>query len=282
MKLNFCAASILCLALAMLSGTSMADDDYKQQAVGALGEFIKAWNTGDNAELRKTLNYPAFTLFGPGQLTVAQEPGDFTVPFDRMRKEEKWDHSTFEDYRALYVSPKQVHIACTYRRFNTAGRNYQTGGVFYIMTNNDGHWGMQLRSGMPPGPNDAQAERAARAVIDEFFTAWNNGDNAGTNEVMNFPHAFIIRGGRAAIAPDASGQTTDFDAMRKRENWHHSAYHDLKIVYARSDKVLAYLTFTRHHPDGEKYTTVPVLWVITNQNGHWGIQVRAIPGAIGN
>ena len=42
------------------------------------------------------------------------------------------------------------------------------------------------------------------------------------------------------------------------------------------DKVHFELTFTRWHPDGTRYWTVPALWLVTRQDDRWGIQVRSL------
>ena len=84
----------------------------------------------------------------------------------------------------------------------------------------------------------------------------------------------------SGIATSAIGIETDFEGMREGERWHHREYNSLEFIHAAPDKVIAQLTFTRHHDDGTIYRTVPVLWIITNQDGHWGIQLRAILGAL--
>ena len=262
------------------AAANAAEETPELAALAALNEFIDAWNTADNAELRKALNYPFFTLFRPGQPEIAETPEQFTTDFQLMREQQNWARSTFDESKALTVTEDQVHFATTYSRHNTDGEKYQTGRVLYIVTKQDGHWGMQFRSGMPPGEADAEAETAARAVIDEFFAAWNGADNEAMAKTINFPHAFIIRDGRAAIAKSAIRIGTDFEGMRESEGWHHSEYHGLEFIHAAPDKVIAQLTFTRHDEDGTIYRTVPVLWIITMQDGHWGIQLRAILGAL--
>lgn len=267
----------------LIFGTTMANAEEEtpgQAALSSLDEFINAWNTADNAKLRKTLNYPFFTLFRPGELDIAEEAEQFTTDFQRMREQQNWARSTFDESKVLAIADDQVHIQTTYSRYNSEGKKYQTGHVFYIVTNHDGHWGMQFRSGLPSREADPEAETAARRIIDDFFMAWNGADNEAMLKTMNLPHAFIIRNGRAAIANSAGTMATDFDAMRRREDWHHSKYQDLEFIHAAPDKVIAKLTFTRHHDDDSIYRTVPVLWIITNQNGHWGIQLRAILGAL--
>lgn len=277
MKHVVAAISTLIIGGAMANA---AEEAPEQAALSSLNEFINAWNTADIDELRKTLNYPFLTLFRPGELEITEEAEQFTMDFDRMREQNDWTRSTFDESKVLAVADDQVHVATTYSRYNSEGKKYQTGQVYYIVTKHDGHWGMQFRSGLPSREADKEAKSAARSVIDDFFTAWNGANNEAMLETMNLPHAFIIRNGRAAVAKTPEGIATDFDAMRKREGWHHSKYQDLELIHAAPDKVIAKLTFTRHHEDDSIYATVPVLWIITKQDAHWGIQLRAILGAI--
>lgn len=273
-------ALISCLLVTAATAEFAAEEGTEIDALAALNEFIEAWNMGDNAELRKTLNYPFLTLFRPGQLEISKAPEDFTTNFQRMRDQDNWARSTFDESKVVASADDQVHVEVTYSRHNSKGERYQTGRVYYIVTKQNEHWGMQFRSGIPPGEADSDAERAAHTVIDKFFTAWNGADNEAMHNVINFPHAFIVRDGRAAIADTPQSMVMNFQAMREREGWHKSEYHGLEFIHASADKVIAQLTFTRHHEDGSIYRTVPVLWIITKQDAHWGIQLRAILGAV--
>ena len=272
------ASMALCtLILVLISSGDVWGDDDPAEPLDALNDFISAWNDADNDKLRKTLNYPHLSLFGPGRLIIASEPDNVSTDFQRMRDRENWHHSTFDSHHPVYVTEHQTHFITTYGRYTeTDARPYHTGHVYYIVTNQNGHWGMQLRGGMGSGPKDSNTEAAARKAIDTFFTAWNKADNEAIHRAVNFPHAFLIRDGRTAIARGPDELMTDFDAMREREGWHDSQYHGLEILHAGPAIAYAKLTFTRHHDDGAVYRTVPVLWIITNQDGHWGIQLRAI------
>ena len=149
-----------------------------------------------------------------------------------------------------------------------------------MVTRRGGKRGRQVGRGWPSGEAEVEAETAASGVVEAFFTAWNGADNEGMAKTINFPHAFIIRDGRAAIAKSAIRIGTDFEGMRENEGWHHSEYNSLEFIHAAPDKVIAQLTFTRHHDAGTIYRTVPVLWIITHQDGPWGIQLRGILGAL--
>ncbi len=85
-------------------------------------------------------------------------------------------------------------------------------------------------------------------------------------------------GGGFSVAEDASHRSVrpNFDRMRERENWHVSTFDSLETSIVSANKVHLELVFSRWHPDGTRYWTVPALWVATRVDGHWGIQLRSL------
>jgi hypothetical protein len=125
--------------------------DAATHARTALAEFLDAWNAADLTALRRTLNYPHITLGPAGHVIVARTPAEFQTDFARMREREGWHHSTFDGYTVIAESPTKVHCEVEFSRYHADGTRYGGGRVLYIVTQQDGHWGMQLRSGMPEG-----------------------------------------------------------------------------------------------------------------------------------
>ena len=68
---------------------------------------------------------------------------------------------------------------------------------------------------------------------------------------------------------------TDFDVLRG-SGWDHSTLDLAEAVQVSADKVHFRVVFTRHTADGSPYTTAPGLYVVTNQNGHWGLQLQSV------
>jgi hypothetical protein len=123
----------------------------RESARDALESFLAAWNRADIESVRAELNYPHVTLGPQGQVILAREPSDFLTDFARMREREGWDHSSFDDYTWIAESADKVHCEVTFSRFRGDGTCYGRGKVLYAVTNHNGHWGMQMRSGMPDG-----------------------------------------------------------------------------------------------------------------------------------
>lgn len=89
------------------------------------------------------------TIGPAGQVIVAEAASDFQTDFAQMREREGWASSSFEDFTAIASSPTKVHFETLFKRFRADGTLYGSGRVIYIVTEQDGHWGMQLRSGIP-------------------------------------------------------------------------------------------------------------------------------------
>ena len=249
----------------------------------ALRAFIDAWNTGDNVELRRTMNFPFVTLFG-SRLVVAQEPDDFATDFDSMRQRNDWVRSSFDfgSLEIFAVSDTKVHCAIDFHRYDSAGSAYMSGRVLYVVTRIDGRWGLQLRTGIGGGELDvAERETAlggARSAVREFFEAFNGGDSDAVTKPLNYPHVFMTPTGGFALAQDASAPSVrpNFERMRSSQGWYVSTIDSIEASYVSPSTVHFDIVFSRWHLDGTRYLTIPALWVVTEQDGHWGIQLRSL------
>ena len=262
------------------AGDAAAEAAAKQ----ALEVFITQWNTADNANLRTAMNFPFVTVLGGGALILKTRPEDFSEGFDQMRSREGWDRSSFDfdSYTVVKSSPDKVHAEIGFSRYRADGTAYRSSRVFYVLTKRDDHWGVQLRTSAASAADLGAEERAeivsgARQAVLDFFTAFNTSDAEGTVEVLNHPHVFMTQGGGFSVAADVSdGPRSNFEQMRQRENWHVSTIDALEASIVTRNKVHFELTFSRWHPDGTRYRTVPALWIVTKAGDHWGIQVRSL------
>ena len=248
----------------------------------ALQAFIDAWNTGDNVELRKAMNFPFVSLFG-SRVIAAEVAEDFSTDFEGMRQRNDWVRSDFDfdRFEVLESSAEKVHCGIDFRRYNSQGEAYTHGRVMYIVTRQDSHWGLQLRTGfVDPGLGEedrAKALEGARQAVLDFFTAFNAGDADATTTLLNYPHVFLAGGGVRFAEDSTKGSVRpDFGRMRESQRWHMSTIDSLEASYVSSNKVHMELVFSRWHPDGTRYLTIPALWIVTRDGDHWGIQVRSL------
>ena len=287
-------ATIAALALGILAvgspglsqpqDAAAADAAAEASARQALQTFITQWNTAQDAHLRRAMHFPFVTVPGGGALVVDDRPQDFSAGFGQMREREGWRSSSFDfdSFTVVRSSPEKVHAEVGFSRYGADGAAYRTSRVFYIVTRRDGRWAIQLRTPAAEPADLGDDERAdivaaARQAVLDFFTAFNTADVDGTIATLNHPHLFMTPGGGFAVAESpADGPRPNFDRMRADEDWHMSTLDELEASIVTRNKVHFELTFTRWHPDGTRYMTVPALWIVTRAGDHWGIQVRSL------
>lgn len=120
-----------------------------------------------------------------------------------------------------------------------------------------------------PGP-----EEQARAAVEAFFAAFNARDDEGMRRAMNFPHVRLASG-RVRVVERAEDFAAPFERLAEAEGWDHSTLDECDVVHESGEKVHFDVTFSRYHEDGTKYATHRSLWVMTNVDGHWGVQGRS-------
>ena len=141
-KLLLGAAVVLAAALA----APVSAQDPLQDARAALDEYFRAWNAEDNEAVAAACNYPRLSLGGNGQVTVREGPADVVTDFARLRQTEGWDHSTIDHAEPLQVAPDKVHFEVVFSRRHADGTAYRTVPSLFIVTRQDGKWGLQFQS----------------------------------------------------------------------------------------------------------------------------------------
>lgn len=246
----------------------------------ALENFLEAWNSADNSLIQKTLNYPHVT-HAPFGLIIANEPEQFTTDFDALKRQ-GWARSSFDMITARQSSDKKANFEVEYSRLNAAGEMISRGTIFYVVTNNEGHWGMQYRAPgrLPLESADATVVAAlvdAIAMVDNFFVAFNAADNEALLKVNHVPQ-IMLSAGQFILADDTASPivTMNFERMRERENWHSSELGDFEVVNVSENQVIVELSFERFNPNAEHYLTGPAVWVLTKREGNWGVEFRSL------
>jgi hypothetical protein len=276
---NFFVAFVL-LVLFSTKANAQPDQESEMEAWAALERFLEAWNSADNNSIQKTVNYP-FITHAPFGLVIANESEQFTTDFDGLKKQ-GWAHSTFDKITSGQSSDQKVNFEVEYSRLNTSGEVISRGYMFYVVTNNEGHWGMQYRAPgqLSKGPDEAvliDARLAAIAVVDEFFVAFNEADNAALLKVNHVPQ-IMLSAGQFIFAEDIASPivTMNFERMRERENWHSSELADFEVVNVSENQVIVELSFERFNPNAEHYLTGPAVWVLSKREGSWGVEFRSL------
>jgi len=113
-----------------------------------LDEFMRAFNARDVAAWGATFNFPSVRL-ASGQLVILQkgdhQPGMFT-----QGALADWDHSAWERRDVTHAGPDKVHIDTRFTRYRKDGSVIGGFDSIYVVTLQDGHWGVKIRSSYAP------------------------------------------------------------------------------------------------------------------------------------
>ena len=121
------------------------------------------------------------------------------------------------------------------------------------------------------------AETQAMTALDDFMAAFNAGDLNAWRKTLNYPHLRISGNGSVTIAnvPEEYAAGMDFERFAKSIGWHHSRWDARKIIHSTPGKVHLDVQFSRYNADDEKISTYKAIYIVTNQNGRWGIIFRS-------
>ena len=273
--------SILIVPLCLLTGIAVAAESTAVTgARQALQDFLADWNAADLDAIKEHLSFPHVT-HNSSNIVVARSQGEFVQDFELLRQQ-GWRRSTFDHFEVLQESQNKVNFLVDFRRFDDNDAVMFSGQVFYVVTRQDGRWGMQYRSGGPPPSQFSEGQLdliklEATAAIYDFFEAFNDADPEALSEVNHVPQAMLANilfiHGADRSSPLVN---PDFTQMRENENWSHSTPEAIEVIHAMPGKVVFQLEFERFNTDDEKYAIVPALWVLTKIDDIWGIQYRSL------
>jgi hypothetical protein len=131
------------------------------------------------------------------------------------------------------------------------------------------------------GMKESEIEEEARKPIDDFFSALNARDLESGRKTLNYPH-IQIAGSDLSILNDPAEFQIDFQALAN-EGWTYSTLDSCTMRQFCDEKVHFELQLSMHRANDARYATYQALWIVTKQDGIWGIQCRSIfPSGIRN
>lgn len=141
--------AVLVFGVVALPGAGESSSE--ELALQAMDEFMAAFNARDPKAWAATLNYPHVRIAGSNVRVweTEEEYADY-MDFDAFSQQTGWHHSVWDSKKIVQAGEKKVHIAVQFSRFNADNERISTYESFYVLTNQDGHWGTQARSSFAP------------------------------------------------------------------------------------------------------------------------------------
>jgi hypothetical protein len=124
------------------------------------------------------------------------------------------------------------------------------------------------------GMKESELEAEARKPIDDFFTALNARDLERGRKTLHYPH-IQIAGSDVGILETPENFQIDFQSLAN-EGWIYSTLDSCTMRHFCDEKVHFELQLSMHRANDSRYATYQALWIITKQDGVWGIQCRSI------
>ncbi len=119
----------------------------------------------------------------------------------------------------------------------------------------------------------SDAIAAAQKVLDDFMAAFNARDIDAWQKTFNFPSVRLASNTLTII--DKDYHKPDMFSRGALAEWDHSAWERRNVIHAGADKVHIDTRFTRYRKDGSVIGGFDSIYVITCENGHWGVKARS-------
>ena len=115
---------------------------------------------------------------------------------------------------------------------------------------------------------------AAIACLDAFTGRFNARDAAGVDATLHFPH--LILADEHLVIWKAPGRlAAGYFEELAATGWARSTYHDRQVVLAGERKVHLLVDYSRDRADGSQISRHRNLWIVTLQDGRWGLKLRS-------
>jgi hypothetical protein len=117
-------------------------------AMTCLDDFMAAFNARDLAAWEKTFNFPSVRL--ASNTLVVIEPGYHRPEMFARGALADWDHSGWDRREVIHAGPDKVHFDTRFTRYRAHGAVIGGYDSIYVVTCEDGHWGVKCRSSFAP------------------------------------------------------------------------------------------------------------------------------------
>lgn len=123
-------------------------------------------------------------------------------------------------------------------------------------------------------PTNSHVESEVMKLLDDYMAAWNRKDIDAWERTFHFPH-YRLASGNMSVLERPGLQDAARVWARVGSDWHHSKWDRRRILHASGDKVHVDTKFTRYRADGTKMGSYESLYIVTRENGRWGVKMRS-------
>ncbi len=139
------------------------------------------------------------------------------------------------------------------------------GSVAFTMVNNSERGSHEI---------DPNIKKEVLKVLDDYMTTFNARDAKAWQETYHFPH-YRLASGKMSVLEHAGILDSTVFIKLQQTGWHHSKWVHRNVVQASETKVHVDTQFARYKADGSLLNTSESLYIVTKENGKWGVKFRS-------
>jgi hypothetical protein len=114
--------------------------------MAVLDEFMRSFNALDIDAHKMTYHFPHYRL-ASGRMNVLEKASDLNQQdLKNFLKGIGWHHSEWGNREIAMQSADKVHVDTSFTRYREDGSVIGTYSSLYILTRENDHWGIKLRS----------------------------------------------------------------------------------------------------------------------------------------
>jgi hypothetical protein len=244
------------------------------EARRALDRYLEGWNSQDPARWAASLHFPHIRP-GPGAFELTTTPEEYAagVNFAQTRAT-GWHHSEWTSMRVLQIDEHKVHVAGEWRRFTADGTPMIGSAITYVVTEQEGRWGVQARfaAGQVGIDDEAGAANGAAALqaLDAYFEAWNGHDAQALAATQHYPFVRLADG-----YVEVSRSVEDFLAgpePGRQRTWFETRLDQAEVVQVTANGANVAATYSRRGRDGNVISRYEALFLVVRRQDGWKLQ----------
>ncbi len=112
-------------------------------------------------------------------------------------------------------------------------------------------------------------------ILDTWMEAFNRMDIVAWENTFHFPHYRLASGNMRILNKPGEQDVERIKTNLTARGWHHSAWDRRNMVHVSESKVHVDTQFTRYRADGSVVASYESLYVLTYEEGRWGIKLRS-------
>ena len=126
----------------------MVNNEYEEEGVKAAIGYMNAFNERNPDGCNAHINFPHARVGAEANLVVNEKPEVMTPQnfFENFSRRFEWNHSCWDYRKVIQSKENKVHLQVQFSRYRADGSKIGTYPSLWIMTKQDNHWGIKMRS----------------------------------------------------------------------------------------------------------------------------------------